>query len=641
MPNWKKVILSGSNAHVNNISASGHFSALGGDATIDTNTGGEGILNLTNESGTDINSNDKLGVINFIGTGSNTLEGPSAIIQTVARQDFDNFRKGSSLEFYTANNGDSSTPTTLGDAKMVISESGVVFNTNIIATNITASGNISASGNIIINHITASGNISASGGSSTITATTGKFDNLHTGVEINKQPDGINANGILKIKASSLSYNSQIQFKQATIQQWSIGVPTKATYNSDFVIQHGYTNSNLSQASNFIIKSGSENVGIGFKAGDDVGEKLTVLGNISSSGNLFANTTDAGGSSYNTLMVDTATGQFYHTGSYGESHDEVTLVDQGLNYVILNDQQLTLSQIDLTTDVTGELPDGNLSANTAHLSEAQTFTGAKIFDNAAGVGLPKIFSNTYPNTSLSFGSNTISLNTNNTSRLNIKNTEVVVNDSSNDTDFRVEGNTETHLLFADASTDKVGIGTTPNHILDVYGIDSGKAIQKIQNRSSNTNADGLYVHLKSPQGTLYNGEGNATDSSNQNFIRFFDNNVAIGAIINNRTGVYYGTTSDRRLKKDIKPLDKSLNTLLKIKPREYKWKKGNNTIDHGFIAQELNDVYSQATIPPRNDEEYWQVEYSKLVPLLVKSVQEQQQMIEELKIEILKLKNNG
>jgi len=44
------------------------------------------------------------------------------------------------------------------------------------------------------------GNISASGDSSTITATTGKFDNLHTGVEINKQPDATNDNGILKIK---------------------------------------------------------------------------------------------------------------------------------------------------------------------------------------------------------------------------------------------------------------------------------------------------------------------------------------------------------------------------------------------------------------------------------------------------------
>tara|TARA_R110002096_G_scaffold388066_1_gene582308 strand:+ start:242 stop:2092 length:1851 start_codon:yes stop_codon:yes gene_type:complete len=37
------------------------------------------------------------------------------------------------------------------------------------------------------------------------------------------------------------------------------------------------------------------------------------------------------------------------------------------------------SGIDLTAEVTGILPDGNLSANTAHLDTAQTFTGAKTF----------------------------------------------------------------------------------------------------------------------------------------------------------------------------------------------------------------------------------------------------------------------
>ena len=34
MPNWKKVIVSGSNAHLNNITASGHFSALADGFTI-------------------------------------------------------------------------------------------------------------------------------------------------------------------------------------------------------------------------------------------------------------------------------------------------------------------------------------------------------------------------------------------------------------------------------------------------------------------------------------------------------------------------------------------------------------------------------------------------------------------------------
>jgi len=47
---------------------------------------------------------------------------------------------------------------------------------------------------------------------------------------------------------------------------------------------------------------------------------------------------------------------------------------------------------------------------------------------------------------------------------------VVINDSGADKDFRVEGDTEANLLFTDASTDRVGIGTaTPGSKLEVVG----------------------------------------------------------------------------------------------------------------------------------------------------------------------------
>jgi hypothetical protein len=47
---------------------------------------------------------------------------------------------------------------------------------------------------------------------------------------------------------------------------------------------------------------------------------------------------------------------------------------------------------------------------------------------------------------------------------------VVVNESGADKDFRVEGDTDANLLFTDASTDRVGIGTnTPTVKLDVSG----------------------------------------------------------------------------------------------------------------------------------------------------------------------------
>jgi hypothetical protein len=59
---------------------------------------------------------------------------------------------------------------------------------------------------------------------------------------------------------------------------------------------------------------------------------------------------------------------------------------------------------------------------------------------------------------------------NNISRIHITGSETVINDSSNDVDFRVEGDTDANLFFIDASVDRVGIGkNTPSAKLDVNG----------------------------------------------------------------------------------------------------------------------------------------------------------------------------
>ena len=58
----------------------------------------------------------------------------------------------------------------------------------------------------------------------------------------------------------------------------------------------------------------------------------------------------------------------------------------------------------------------------------------------------------------------------NATRLSLASDTVVVNENSNDVDFRVEGNGDANLIFADAGTDRVGIGTvTPGTKLTVSG----------------------------------------------------------------------------------------------------------------------------------------------------------------------------
>ena len=97
--------------------------------------------------------------------------------------------------------------------------------------------------------------------------------------------------------------------------------------------------------------------------------------------------------------------------------------------------------------------------------------------------------------------------------------------------------------------------------------------------------------------------------------------------------------SDRRLKDNIVDSGPALETVRSIQVREFD--KGENHHSHGFIAQELAEVYPEVTVPPAEkdgDKGTWGVNYPRMVPMLVKAIQEQQAMIEELKAEVAALK---
>ena len=82
--------------------------------------------------------------------------------------------------------------------------------------------------------------------------------------------------------------------------------------------------------------------------------------------------------------------------------------------------------------------------------------------------------------------------------------EIAFNDGQANYDFRVEGDTEANLIFADASTDRVGIGTnTPNKELQVVGdidadditIDGWNSVSASLATLTNDAFDGSYTSL--------------------------------------------------------------------------------------------------------------------------------------------------
>jgi hypothetical protein len=58
---------------------------------------------------------------------------------------------------------------------------------------------------------------------------------------------------------------------------------------------------------------------------------------------------------------------------------------------------------------------------------------------------------------------------------------------------------------------------------------------------------------------------------------------------------------------------------------------GEGATQIGFIAQELEQVVPEAVIrPTEEDKDLWGVDYTRLVPVLTKAIQEQQASIQRL-----------
>jgi hypothetical protein len=97
-------------------------------------------------------------------------------------------------------------------------------------------------------------------------------------------------------------------------------------------------------------------------------------------------------------------------------------------------------------------------------------------------------------------------------------------------------------------------------------------------------------------------------------------------------------TSARRYKENIVSLQDQLENIKKLEPVEFEWKKTKKK-DIGLIAEDVEKVYPQLVEHDDNGD-LMGVKYSKITSLLIKAVQEQQEQIDQLKIEIELLKQN-
>ena len=101
----------------------------------------------------------------------------------------------------------------------------------------------------------------------------------------------------------------------------------------------------------------------------------------------------------------------------------------------------------------------------------------------------------------------------------------------------------------------------------------------------------------------------------------------VGNISCTSSSTAYNTSSDQRLKENIADADDAGSKIDAIQVRKYDWKADGSHQDYGIIAQELQAVAPEAVSVPEDSEEMMGVDYSKLVPMLIKEIQSLRQRV--------------
>jgi hypothetical protein len=126
-------------------------------------------------------------------------------------------------------------------------------------------------------------------------------------------------------------------------------------------------------------------------------------------------------------------------------------------------------------------------------------------------------------------------------------------------------------------------------------------------------------------------------TTSQVYIQFLFNNASSGngQINGNGSGAAaFGSYSDERLKENISDIPPQLENICALRPVEFDYKTGGHQV--GFIAQEMQEVYPDV-VGTASDEMLTITGWSKTEARLVKAIQEQQAMIEELKAKVAAL----
>ena len=180
---------------------------------------------------------------------------------------------------------------------------------------------------------------------------------------------------------------------------------------------------------------------------------------------------------------------------------------------------------------------------------------------------------------------------------------------------------------------RVGIGTTtPGRMLDVNGGSTQDGGIKLETTATASNF-WAGIEMKTPNATSFIFTPSGDSTGTIKFLPASSVKASLNATSFICAGdiVAYGSPSDITLKKNIKPLENSLDKIKNLQGVSFTWKKpglSNIVDDIGFIAQDVKNVLP--TLVRENENGKLSMRHQGVIPILVEAIKELEARVKEL-----------